>query len=106
MTTIISIIYMLGLLFIPKILIEKTKPKNDGYNSIIIQNDYIKYQFIFMMLNFFCFLFLNKIRENRKIDHYKNVIEYLDFYGFENISYNDKLEYIKMSRYIKLKNLK
>jgi len=103
----VLIVYLFGFLFIPRILIEKTEIVDTikYINSIDVQNSHIKYLIIFMIFNFFCFLFINKIREIRKIDYYKKAIRFLDFYDFENMKDDRKKDYIRMNRYLKLKKI-
>lgn len=100
--------FFFGIFWIPAILLKKTEPKNkyESPHDIILENSYIKYQIFFMIFNFLCFLFLNKIREHRKVDYYKNLIYRFDFIGFENLTEDKKLDYIQMSRYVKIKKIK
>jgi len=105
---IISGIYLFGMLFIPNIIFKKTEPiKQHNYvNHIEMQKSHEMYSFIFIIFNFLCFLFLNKIREHRKRDYYKKTVIFLDFWGVENLKDDFKTDYIKMDRYLKLKKLK
>ena len=94
------------------ILDKKTKCKGDNRNLST------KYYLIFYFLNIFCYLFLNKIREKRKINYYKY---YIDFYEknksffklmsrypsiSENILNYDDKTHKKIIRYLKIKNIK
>jgi len=98
------IIYFTSFSYMPYILDKKTKPKgNDG----LIET---KYNVLFCFVNIFCFLFLNKIREKRKINFYKNRILHYDqnfikIFGFESLSPDGKLDYNRMKRYLKLKKI-
>jgi len=106
----ILIIYLFGFLYIPKTLLNKTEPEKLKSKDYIIfngQQSYMKCLLYFFVFNWICFLFLNKIREMRKIDYYKDVIDsWNKSYGFENLHDQTKLDYIRISRYIKIKKLK
>lgn len=74
----------------------------------------LKYILLFLFCNVFCFLFINKIKEKRKIEHYKNLIDYykvLNDYHENSIYYGMKndteltTKILKMKRYLKLKNI-
>ena len=90
------------------LLDEKTKYKDDDRNLSI------KYNIIFYIFNILCYLFLNKIREKRKIDYYKYFIKcFDDNIIYFKLSYDPKISLeiaIKkrneIIRYLKLKKLK
>jgi len=105
---ILSIIYIFGLLVTPSILLYLTEPEKhyNFSNFIDIKKSEDHYRAFFMLSNFLCFLFLNKIREHRKIDYYKNSIIHLDFFEFEKLNSEIKKDYIRMIRYLKLKKIK
>ena len=98
-------LYLTSFTYLPYILDEKTKPKNN--KSRIIET---KYNLLFCFANVFCFLFLDKIRKSRKVTLYKNRILNYDqcfvrTFGFEQLSNESKSDYLKMKRYLKLKEL-
>ena len=105
LTFILFMIYVLCVPTCPHILIEKTKP-----NEIETDDCKTKYIVLFCVFNIFCFLFLNKIREYRKIDYYKSIVlyytQYKKSFGTTSLSEENEKEYIKMKRYLKLKKLK
>lgn len=89
--------------YIIYILDKKTKYRDDVGMKI-------KYLFIFIFGGFFCLFFLDKIKEQRKIDYFKYAVLYRD----EKIKrlgesiYNDEIlnEHNNMKIYLKIKKVK
>lgn len=63
--------------------------------------------FIFLFFGIFCFLFLNKIREKRKIEHFKNMIYFYEHFQSHTFQYDvdAQSKVLKMKRYLKIKNV-
>lgn len=98
-------LYFTSFSYLPDILNNKTKPKNEKYLTEP------KYILLFMFVNVLCFLFLDKIRECRKINHYKNRVlnfeqNFIDIFGLDYLTNESKKEYLKMCRYLKMKKIK
>lgn len=95
-----------------KILDKKTRCKDDTRKISI------KYDALFWFVNIFCFLFLNIIREKRKIDFYNFYVKFYEenekYFAViarypsvsETILNYDKKTHKKIIRYLKIKNLK
>lgn len=104
---IFSIIYgifsaniLIGLLFINN-LDKKTRYKED--KSIGLD---VKYSLLFLFCNIFCYLFVNKIREKRKINYFrKNINHYLFFEKIGYLTDEEKSKLLKIRRYLKIKNI-
>jgi len=102
---ILFFLYISCLIISPNIIATKTKPKDSNY--IYCSNKFI---ILFCIANIFCFLFLNKIREHRKIEHYKfrikryNTLKNLYDDYFLDDEYESEIK--KIERYLKLKKLK
>jgi len=99
------ILYSTSFAYLPNILDRKTKPKED--KGWFLET---KYNILFCLVNIFCFFFLDKIREHRKTDWYKDRIlmydqNFVRMLGFESLSSKSKSEYLKMKRYLKIKKL-
>ena len=104
---IIYTLYFGSFPYLPNILDKKTRYKNDKF--FIGKNIDIKYILMFMFINVFCFLFLDKIRESRKISYYKDRVSNFEQnhmlkYDYATSKYYN--EYVKMKRYLKMKRLK
>lgn len=92
--------------FFMNILDKKTRCVDD--KSIGLD---IKYVILFLFCNIFCFLFINKIKEKRKIEHFKQMIRYYErIYSYTDLyqlaidkEINNRV--LKMKRYLKLKNI-
>lgn len=102
---ILLIVYLTGFAYLPYILDKKTRPK-----EYIFWSCETKSNVLFCFGSFFCFIFLNRIREWRKINYYKDRIlnydqNFVRMFGFESLPEKHKSEYVKMKRYIKLKKL-
>jgi len=86
------------------ILDEKTKYKDDDRDLSI------KYYILFYIFNIFCYLFLNVIREKRKINYYKYYIKCFDDNRiYFELSFSLEIEIKKRNkiiRYLKIKQLK
>ena len=97
-------LYFTSFVYLPSILDKKTRTGAWDFYGV-------NYSLLFCFANIFCFLFLNKIRECRKIKYYKDRISHYEQcfilpFGFEYLSENRKKEYLNMKRYLKLKKLK
>lgn len=97
---------LLGSIFM-NILDKKTRYVDD--KSIGLD---IKYILLFLFCNIFCFLFINKIKEKRKIEHFKQMIRYYErIYSYTDlfklaIDKEIQNRVLKMKRFLKLKNIK
>jgi len=104
-TVLLFLLYSIWFFTLPDLLYEITKPTVEKYNTN--ENKYI---ILFYIANVFCFLFLNKIRENRKINYYKDRIkiheQLLELKNGYYIPEKYNNEYIRIKRYLKLKKIK
>lgn len=81
----------------------------EGRKEDIFDN---KFRLIFLGLGLFTFLFLKRIRKERKINNYKRRLNHLQLmnnvFGKYNFSSNkeEKKEILKIKRILKLENLK
>ena len=108
-----SILFIIFAVINVHALDKKTKYKDDNRGLSI------KYYLIFYFTNIFCYLFLKKIREKRKLDYYiyysnyykkyKKALDILTKYSIVDdcnaINYNEKT-YKKIVRYLKISKLK
>lgn len=89
--------------YIIYILDKKTKYRDDVGMKI-------KYLFIFTFGGIFCLLFLDEIKEQRKIDYFKYAVLYrsekIKKFGEELYDSDVLNEHNNMKRYLKIKNIK
>ena len=89
---------------IGNILDKKTKYETDYGNTKL------KYVLLFTTFNIFCFLFIDKIKENRKIDYMKDKVyadeKLIQNYGEDMLSEKEYQEHLHKKRYISINKMK
>lgn len=80
--------------------------KKTQYNNCELTT---KYCLIFTIFGLFCFLFIDKIKEKRKIECFEILVKDYEKFGIDdNDIFDDenREEYLNMKRYLKLKKIK